>query len=182
MNIFLKRSEKRGQESIGMSFNMIFSIFIIIIIIAVAVYVIAGFLDNDGPVQCANTGLFYDKLQREVNKIFSGDDLRMLYKDEIKSSGALRSGLSYVCFGNLSSNVVGSINVGIHRNLTRLFRDKDYNIFMYPPEKACKGLEGKKIDNVIIEDFFCVNIKDNEGIIRIKLESRNGSPVKITNG
>ena len=86
-----------------------------------------------------------------------------------------------MCFGNLSSIVVRpSLEEDIYNNLTGLFRHKDYNVFMYPPEKACEGLKGKKIDNVIIEKFFCVNIKEENGIIRIRLESRNGSPVKIT--
>ena len=51
---------------------------------------------------------------------------------------------------------------------------------MYPSEKACEDLESKKLDYVRIENFFCINAKDNNGKILIRLEGESGSPVKIT--
>ncbi len=174
----LKEGNKRGQESIGMSFNMIFSIFIIIVIIAVAAVVLVKFIDTS---KCADTGLFYNDLQSEINKARSGDEISYVYESELKNSGALKSGLSYVCFGNSTSSVARQSNdENIRRNFTRLSRNTNFNVFLYPPEKACDGLESKKIEYVNIDNFFCINIRANNGNVKILLKSEDGSPVKIT--
>src|SRR3989344_725215 len=98
---FIKRGSKRGQEVMGMSISTILSIFIIAIIIAVAIYAIVHFLNIN---KCANVGLFYDSLQSEVNKAWASGRYIDVFEKEIVSSGALKTSVEFVCFGNLSAS------------------------------------------------------------------------------
>ena len=100
MGVLIKRGSRKGQEIMGMSVGTIFSIFIIAVIIAVAIYAIVHFL---GINKCTNIGLFYEDLQDEVDKAWAGGRYSATYESPLDSTGALKTGVEEVCFGNLTS-------------------------------------------------------------------------------
>ncbi len=169
---FIKRGSKKGQEVMGMSISTILSIFIIAIIIAVAIYAIVHFLNIN---KCANVGLFYDSLKSEVNKAWASGRYSDVFEKEIVASGALKTSVEFVCFGNLNASASGD---DLQRKES--FKGNGYsrnaNVFMYPGEKTCQGLASKKIEHVKvaepngIEKFFCLDVKSLNGKIRVKLE------------
>jgi len=62
----MKRMEKRGQQILGMSFGVIFSIILIVFFIVVAGIVINSFLKTG---DCAKMGIFLDRFGSDVKKI-----------------------------------------------------------------------------------------------------------------
>ncbi len=161
----LKRGNKRGQEVMGMSFSTIMSIIIIIVIIAVAIYAIVYFLSIN---KCTNVGFFYDDLQSEVDRQWTAGRGNEIFEKEVISSGAMRSGVQFVCFGNLNQTANGD-----DRERQDSFKFGNYNrnsnVFMYPGEKSCAGLASKKIDHLKTTNFFCLDVKEADGKVRVKL-------------
>src|SRR3989344_1356467 len=156
----IKRVNKKGQEVIGMSFSTILSIMIIIAIVGVAAYVLVYFLDVN---KCAQGGFFYEDLQDEINKVWTSERYSGFFEGEIASSGLLRSGVEFVCFGNLTSSSSGQDRTMRDEiNYDGRYR-RSSNIFLYPPEKICAGLESKKLGHVDIEGFFCLNLEESDG-------------------
>ena len=174
----IKRDSKKGQEVIGMSIGTIFSIFIIIVIIAVAVYVIVYFL---GVNRCANVGFFYEELQNEIDKAWTSG-YKGNYEGRLVSSGVLKTEIEEVCFGNLTASESGDDRIRREELERGNYYNTNANVFMYPGDKVCGGLASKKVEHVkvvssgtLTDAFFCVNVKENDGIIRVKLimESRD---------
>ena len=151
---------KRGQEVFGMSFGMIFAIFVIITLIAVAFYVISYFLDLG---KCTDVGLFYDDLQGQVNKAWTGGASSVSY------SGKLPSGVEFVCFGNLSSTALNKEDETIRKELFYSSVRDDMNSYLYPQTSACSGgIKFYNIQHIKTIGFFCSAVQD--GKIKIKIE------------
>jgi hypothetical protein len=144
---------KRGQFQI--SFGMIFSIIIIIAIFAISGYVIYKvFLPTS---QCIEIGLFYDPLEKYINKAWGSTIHRGTF------TGTLPSGIEQVCFGdiNLASGQYGEV--------VRDFINSDGNVFLFPPYEACdSALASKTLKHVQIENFFCIPVVS--GKIKINTE------------
>jgi len=119
---------KRGQEVMGMSFGVIFSIILIVFFIVIALIVIKAFL---GQKDCAEMGIFLDRLKKDVKKAWNSNSGVFEFK------GNLPSKLDYVCFANVSGNPTIESDSKMWRRLT-LFKGKNANIFFYPTEKACE--------------------------------------------
>ena len=155
--------QKRGQETIGMSFGFIFSIILIIVLIGVAIYAIVYFV---GLGKCANVGVSYGKLQDEINKAWNADQ----YEDKFEIE--LPTDIESVCFGNISLTVRAGDTVSgdLQRELKRQNAGSDKsNVFLYPPKKACDGkLESNVLKNVKIDKFFCVR-RDSAGKFEVSL-------------
>jgi len=146
--------EKRGQ--IQISFGMIFSIIIIIATVAVGFYVITYFLNLSS---CTKIGLFWNSLEKEIDKAWNSDMTQTVFKAEVPS------GITYACFGNFSQMPLSDADKKMFLEL------KDYgspgrNAYLYPAGKACDlafySLKHAKSDN-----FFCVPAKS--GVVSIKL-------------
>jgi len=147
--------EKRGQ--IKLSFGMIFSIVIIIAILATAFYVISYFLNLS---KCSQIGLFYQDLERDVNKAWAADIASEIFK------GSLPSGIESVCLGNISidSAKFSEEQESLRRHYSRSLD----NIFLYPTSEACDRASGSfKLVRAKTEDFFCVPLVDGEFEIKI---------------
>ena len=152
---------KRGQEVFGMSFGMMFVIFLIIVTVAVSFYVIGHFLNIN---KCAQVGSFYDTLNDEIDSAWRASITRKTFEGSLPSEGFFTSGIEKVCFGDpTQSNIDEAEEVEIFK------RNDNQNIFLYPPEKACDGeLATTALKNVEIGDFFCVDVID--GFARVRLE------------
>jgi hypothetical protein len=145
---------KKGQ--IQLSFGMIFSIIIIIATVAVAFYVITYFLDLSA---CTKNGAFWDSLNKEINKAWNSDITREPY------TGALPSGITKVCFGNFTQ-MPYELDKAVFTELERYERS-GRNAYLYPPGKACEGLEFYNLQHATTERFFCVPVKSGKMTVQI---------------
>ncbi|MBU0907418.1 MAG: hypothetical protein KKD18_02465 [Nanoarchaeota archaeon] len=129
---------KKAQGVFGMSFSMIFSIFIIIFIISVAFFAIRHFV---GLWRCSSVGLYYEDLREEVRDAWSATS--GWYQDEWTGelpSGMFGTGITHVCFGDLSATTDPGSWASIKDELIKKYRynpNGGENVFMYPPDKAC---------------------------------------------
>ncbi len=153
-------SGKRGQGVFGMSFGMIFSIILIIFILAAAFFVIRNFLNLS---ECADTGLFYDDLQNEVDKAWKSSFYQDIF--EVK----LPSRITYVCFGGLEKETASAGEREKRDELKSEHGSNSDNVFLYPNSKACDSrLASYNLTHVDIEKFFC--IPESGGKLSVKLE------------
>jgi len=162
---------KKGQGVFGMSFTVIFSIILIIAIVAVAFFAIGKFLDLN---KCAQSGLYFNDLQDEIDRAWNSNLYRGFFEEKPPAE------IEFICFGDLTVDVIGGPS---SENFKRreAFIDAGYNeennVFLYKPGTAC--ISTKKVDHVIIKDFFCV---ENDKP-RVKLEIKiSESLVTISQG
>ncbi|MBI2451817.1 hypothetical protein HYV50_01925 [Candidatus Pacearchaeota archaeon] len=152
---------KRGQESFSMSFGSIFSIFIIAVIVAIAFYAISHFLNLN---KCAQVGLFYNDLQKEIDKAWTSSIYKDNFVGNLPQSGALRSGIKEVCFGNLNS-----ASVTEQEKFSGFTSLKNANIFVFPPENACNGKSFSRVlKNAEIRGFFCIALENGKIIVKLE--------------
>jgi len=118
---------KKGQETLGISFGVIFSIILIVFFIIIAFIVIRSFLKVG---DCAEMGIFVDKFNSDIKKTWNSQFDAHVFK------GNLPSSLEYVCFANLSKSSRGEFEL-IGYDLG-LFEGKNANMFFYPTSKACE--------------------------------------------
>jgi len=142
---------KRGQDSsVGMSFGMIFSIFLIIVFVAVAVIVIKVFLDFSSS---ADVGKFYTEFQGEVNDAWRSSQTSKKYKINVDPD------IKQICFANLSAPITG--DQAAYKEISD-YQYYGYNTFMLPPG-AAQGLDAKNIEHLDIEKItassnpYCVS-------------------------
>lgn len=144
-------NSKRGQESIGLSFGVIFSIILIVVFVVFAFIGIKSFLDIG---DTSSVGLFYQDLQKSVNDARSGQYSESNFKI------SLPSGIKEICFANLSGTIT---NPGEEYDAIKGFDIYDANVFLIPPQKA-KGMEWKLINYINIskitrtENPYCVDV------------------------
>jgi len=150
--------EKRGQQTMGMPFGLIFAIFLIVIFIVIAFIAVAGFLDIG---DSSTVGMFYRDLQNEVNDAWNGQSSENDFDID------LPSGIKRVCFGNLSRPIT---NPGPEYEQIKNYEVYEANTFLVPPEYA-EDMEWKLIDHLNISKMtatlnpYCV---DAAGGLRIK--------------
>lgn len=124
--------DKRGQQTMGLPFGLIFGIFMIVIFIIVAIIAINHFL-NVG--KCSSIGMFYEELQEEVNKAFSSQEYDNTHAPfEINLDGITR-----ICFGNLSNTITNQEDY----DKIKYYEEYDTNTFLIPPENACDNPQTK---------------------------------------
>jgi len=167
----MKKRSKRAQQIMGMSFGVIFSIFLIIFFIVIAGVVINVFLKSQ---KCAQIGIFLQDFQAEIDSAWNSQSITTDFE------GKLPSKLDFVCFANLSERLDnGDIGMDIS-----LFEGSESNLFLYPVENSC-NLPNHKINHIDLsqlvfrENPFCIPI--NNGNIIIKVEKNTGERlVKIS--
>jgi len=143
---------KKGQI-LGMSFGVIFAIFMILVFIALAFIVIGHFLDIG---ECGEVGNFYEDLQKEVENVMQ----QQYHESEFKIN--LPSGIERVCFADLSAQITGFDE---DYEEIEIYEFKNANIFLIPPEKSCEGLENNLIKHIDIEKIikdrnpYCIDVE-----------------------
>ncbi|MEM4605597.1 MAG: hypothetical protein QW103_00980 [Candidatus Pacearchaeota archaeon] len=145
---------KKAQEGpLGMSFGVIFAIFLIVTFIVAAFFGIRQFLNVS---KCTQIGNFYDSLQKRVDKVFySGSSENVEFKINLPSE------IKKVCFANLSNTITNNEDYEKLMN----FEFEDANVFLLPVEFSC-GMPYKKINRIKIDEIinkenpYCV---DTEG-------------------
>lgn len=142
---------KKGQQAIGMSFGMMFAIFLIIVFVVIAFVAVNSFLDLG---ESASVGLFYDELQNAVDNALRSQE------SDRKFVINLPSDIKKICFGNLSASIT---NAGADYDSIRDYEVYDANAFLLPPEKA-QSMSWKNIDRINITKIteiknpYCVDV------------------------
>jgi hypothetical protein len=167
----MKKWSKKGQGVFGMSYGVIFSIFIIIAIISVAFYAITYFL---GLNECSRVGFFFQDLQEEVDKAWTSGKHKSTFVGEIPTSGILKTRIEQVCFGRLADGDGNGPNGELKEDVYYDWDSPDapsHNVFMYPSKESCDGdfyfVEIEHVKVISEGGFFCTEVDD--GKVRVKL-------------
>lgn len=142
---------KKGQQAIGMSFGMMFAIFLIIVFVVIAFTAVNFFLDLG---ESSSVGLFYDELQGAVDNALQSQESNR--KFDIN----LPSGIETICFSNLSNTIT---NPGSEHDAISDYVVYEANTFLLPTEKAA-GMQWKEIGKINIakitenENPYCVSV------------------------
>jgi hypothetical protein len=162
----MKKRGKRGQEVLGMSFGMIFSILLIVFFIVIAFIVINSFLKTQ---KCAQTGVFITDFKDEIKKAFNSPS------EDSDFTRNLPSSIEYVCFSNALKPITASGSEEKIGEDIGIYSGKDANLFFYPRTNSC-GASYFKIDNLNIEktagadNLKCFEVKDG----KIKIHVQKG--------
>lgn len=160
---------KKAQEVMGMSFNMIFSIMLIVFFIVVAFIVIKQFMVSQNDTQI---GMFIDKVKTTVDKAFYSNDANTL-----PVNATLPAGVEYVCFANMTAAVknASAIDKLIYNGIRNSSWDAKKNFYIYAPSKdfAIKSLEIKFID-LSLKNPICIPVKN--GKVSFKIDRRFENP------
>jgi hypothetical protein len=141
---------KKGQESIGMSFGFIFSIFLIVVFIIVAFYAIKYFLDIG---EASKVGIFYRDFQDAVDEVLRTDSGNDVFKTDLPGK------IKKVCFANLSATITSPSDY----ELIKDYEYYDANIFLIPPQDA-GGMPWKLINHLNItkttqgQNPYCISV------------------------
>ena len=169
----VRELHKRGQQILGLSFGVIFSIFLIIFFILIAFIVIKEFLNAK---DCTLIGIFLDNFKADIKKSWNSQI------DSHTFRGNLPSQIKYVCFIDLLKPMKGNF-ADIGQSLT-VYGGKEVNAFFYPTEKACE-IPVHNIDHIDIETItrsqnpYCIDVV--KGTILIDVEKDLNDPlVKIS--
>ena len=142
---------KKGQEAVGMSFGMIFAIFLIIVFVVIAFIAVKSFV-NLG--ESASVGIFYEDLQKAVNDAVRGQE------SDRDFEVSLPGDITRICFANLSARIT---NTGADYDAIRNYDVYDANTFLVPPETA-EGMQWKNIDRINVTKItrvknpYCVDV------------------------
>lgn len=131
---------KFAQQSFGMSFGMIFSIFLIVIFIVFAGFAINFFLDLGDTV---NVGDFYNDFQDEIDNAWQSQSSSKIFEIDLPKK------IELVCFADLNRDITGSREV--YREI-EIYSFDDVNLFLYPPSNA-EGLERKKMEHINLSEI-----------------------------
>lgn len=155
---------KKAQEFMGMSFTVMFSIFLIIVFIVIAFIVIKAFLNTQ---QCTQIGTFKKDFQAEIDKAWNSASLTLEFKRSLPSN------IDYVCFFNSSGRTsLSGVEEEISQELT-FDVESGENMIFYPLENACE-MPYNKINHLNIgkiteiKNPYC--IKTEKGQIVLKIE------------
>lgn len=170
MKDMLKRGKSR-KGSIKISFEMIFSIILIIAFVGAAFYVIKIFL---GTKECAESGSFYTEINDNVGRAWRSPETSQIVTSFLPTS------IEYVCFVNSNSSKRGAYQ-NFYDELTLYGK----NLVLYPPSKACSGLQAYKLGHINLDEITKINnpycIKVERGKITFKIEKGiYDKSVKIT--
>ena len=129
--------DKKAQEIFGLSFGVIFSIFLIIIFFVVAVVAIKGFLDLG---KTSGVGLFYKDFQSEVDRAWNSQSSEFEFKINLPKD------IEQVCFANLSSEITA---YSASYQQIKDYEFHEANVFLLPPQNT-KNMPWKNINHLNI--------------------------------
>ncbi len=153
----MKIGGKKGQ--IQLSFGMIFSIIIVVATVAIGFYVITYFLNLSS---CTKVGLFWDSLNKEIDKAWNSDMTETVFK------GDLPSGITKACFGNFSQQYAPSDSAQFEE--LKRYEAANRNAYLYPPGKAC-DVAFFNLKHAKTNEFFCAPVSSGKASIKLSKTS-----------
>lgn len=161
-NFKKNKTNKKAQETMGMSFGMIFAIILMIFFLVVTFIAIKSFLSTSN---CAKVKIFVDKVQTEVDKTWNSQ------QDNSVITGVLPSNIEYICFGNLTKSFKGPSEVmGKELDIYEVYNS---NMFIFPEGNSCEmphhNIKHLDVEGTIAkENPVCIPV--NKGVVKIKIE------------
>jgi hypothetical protein len=146
----------RGQQIMGMPFQLIFAIFLIVVFVIMAFIAVSFFLDLG---KASNVGLFYKELQEAVDESWSGQSSESDFRVDLPSK------INRICFANLTAKITGSQT---DYQMIKNYDIYEANTFLLPPEYA-EDMEWKLIEHLNITKMtatsnpYCVDV--SEGLV-----------------
>ncbi len=176
-------AKSRRSQVMQLPFGMMFSILLIAVFVFVAFYAVGAFLSYR---DCSQIGIFIDGLKNDVANAWTSSE-----SSSSKFSGALPSGIEYVCFADIAAgrnedgmldgwwgayappSIDGEEIVDEIENYPL-----ERNMFFYPAEKAC-SMAAEIIEHINItetinygrgdyENPYC--IENTKGKVSMMLE------------
>jgi hypothetical protein len=153
---------KKSQQSIGMSFGMIFSIILIIFFLLTAFFAIRAFLNSR---DCTQVGMFLKDFDSEVTNTWDSQGVSTEFKRSLPSK------IDYVCFADLSEPQKGDFK-DVYEEMS-IYTVHDADLFFYPKGSSCK-IPYKKIKHLDMPEItktdnpYCIPVE--KGTIRIRVE------------
>ena len=147
--------KKRGQQMMGMSFGMIFAIFLIAVFFVIAFIAINSFLDYG---RGSKIGFFYEDFQEEVNDAWASQSRNTFFEVD------LPRGIKKVCFADFNA-----INYVKDSEVRDYEVHEESNTFLIPLKKS-EGIGHKNIGHLDIgnitssENPYCINVEDGINI------------------
>ncbi len=144
---------KKGQQTMGMPFGMIFAIFLIVVFVVIAFMAVRSFLDLG---ESASVGVFYQDLQKAVDNAIQGQESSSNFVINLPKD------IKEVCFANLSAKIT---NPGADYDAIRNYDVYNANTFLVPPEKA-QNMQWKNIERInvtkisAVKNPYCVKVGD----------------------
>lgn len=144
------RMKKRGQQTMGMPFGIIFAIFLIVVFVVIAFIAVGYFLDIG---RSSSVGMFYRDFQAVVDDAMRGQFEESSFEIDLPSE------IKEVCFANLSAEIT---NAGAEYEAIRNYDVYDANVFLVPPEYA-QNMQWKLIDRINVSKItesknpYCVD-------------------------
>lgn len=160
---------KKAESSIGMSFGMIFSIFLIIAFIVFAFLAINYFLDFS---KTSTVNLFYENLQTEINKVYSSPS------SEKEFSISLPPKVEMVCFFDFTKPATHDTE---KYNDVEMYNFTGENLFLFP-QNSMPEFNRKIIENINItqitnqENPYCI---ENPSTIKLIKELYGSKTVLV---
>lgn len=175
---------RRSQESIGMSFNMIFSIILIIFFLVAAFVAIKYFLDYQKEIQLRT---YFESFQGKITEFQSSAGI--VGNDYVfeKNAPAGTTALCYMDFGITDiANYIGSDAImttncqKIKENLKNV-HDANFAFYSSNYDKTMlkagyKMIAGLSAESLSGSNCFCVT-KTNTGKIKIKISTNTNDPI-----
>ena len=131
----MKRFDKKGQQTMGMPFGIIFAIILIVVFVVIAFIAVGFFLDVG---RSSGVGMFYREFQDAVNDATRGQFGESSFEIDLPSE------IKRVCFADLSAEIT---NPGVDYDAIRNYDVYDANVFLVPPEKA-QNMQWKLIEGI----------------------------------
>ena len=157
---------KRGQDTMGMPFGIIFSVFLIVVFIVVAFIAVRYFLDIG---DTSKIGMFYRDFQSAVDEAVKTQSSDSVFKVN------LPSGIKKVCFGNLSAKITSADDYDELRD----YEIYNANTFLLPTTSA--GDLARKLINHLnitkitsVKNPYCIPVSQG---IKIKKDFYDRSVV-----
>jgi hypothetical protein len=147
---------KKGQQVMGLSFGMIFAIFLMVVFFAIAFIAVKSFLDLG---RTSNVGLFYEEFQEEIDDAWASQSSETTFKID------LPDGIKKVCFADFNA-----VNYEEDSEVVEYEIYEEANTFLIPFSES-QGLGYKYINHLDIENTtssknpYCVDVDDG---IKIK--------------
>lgn len=157
----MKKSDKKAQQILGMSFEVIFSILLIIFFVIVAFIAIKYFMNT---ASCTKIGLFVSDFKNEIDNTWNSQS-NSYTKDFI-----LPTGIEYVCFIDYKKSLIGEYeSIG---NELGVYEGSGANMYIYPAKKACKipyhKIAHLNMDKIVAkQNPYCI---ENNGKISIRIK------------
>ena len=146
-----RKLNKRGQQTMGLPFGVIFALFLIIVFVVIAFIAVGYFLDIG---RSSEIGLFYEDFQAAIDDAWAGQSSETTFEINLPSA------IDKICFANLSAAISAP---GEDYNEIKDYEFYDSNVFLLPTGSA-EGMPRKTIDHLNIEEItsvknpYCVDV------------------------